>query len=748
LKKLPILILLSLSFGSCGVWENFTTYFNLYYNTKDIFDQVEEVIYKEKKPLFSKDELVIPGNINQQLTKVIEKTSVILQFHSESGYVDDALLMLGKSFFYQNNYQKALRKFQELIATQPESDLIIETRLWIGKTQMKLRDYENALATLKSLRTEEKEAEEEIIRDSYAEEIKFRILREEYLPAVELLKEFLNRTENDEVIAEIYFELGNLYASLNQMNDAVASYEAVYNYSPPYEVEFQTRVELGKALRETGRVQEALEIFESMGTENKYSESFDVIDVEIGITLKELRNYDEALNVLKRVDTTYAAKPSAGIARYHLGEIFELVYKNFDSAAVYYQKAVSSASPKEYLLKANNKAQLFKKYTQINSSINENQKKLLYLTEPEEFVRDSIAYFSALNDSSNDSSETDQEENQSDSQRNRRENTRRGTRRGVQDNQTITQQVLQTQKSMPPQRPTISADSIESNLLKNKYELGNLFFTEFNLPDSAYAYYQSILIDYPNSPYQARILYALGSYYEIINQPQRADSLYNIIYENYKNERIVNAAANKLNKPLTDFEFDLAKDLYSEAEQYMLKEDYQTSLKKFLDISNRFPKSPFAAKALYAGGWIMENKLNMYDSAAAVYDSITVKYPQTMYASEVKPKLNFYKQEQLRIKKTIEDSLRNEQIRLDSLASADSLKLIKESTVDSLNQNKETVSGNTPENESTGRIPGPAALDSLQRKEKTRESHDSNDLQKTTGGNDSLLNKGRKQLIK
>ncbi|HVO73659.1 MAG TPA: tetratricopeptide repeat protein, partial [Ignavibacteriaceae bacterium] len=159
LKKLLFVLLFFSILPGCSLWRNFTTYFNLYYNTKDIFDQAEETIYQGKKPLFSTDELIIPGSVNQNLTKVIEKCSVILQFHSESSYVDDALLMLGKCFYYQNNYQKALRKFQELLATQPGSDLVIETRLWIGKCQMKLRDYENALSTFHSLRAPDADAD-------------------------------------------------------------------------------------------------------------------------------------------------------------------------------------------------------------------------------------------------------------------------------------------------------------------------------------------------------------------------------------------------------------------------------------------------------------------------------------------------------------------------------------------------------------------------------------------------------------
>lgn len=716
LKKLPY-ILIFLSFTGCGIWENFTTYFNLYYNTKDIFERAESTIYQEKKPLFSTNELIIPGSVNQDLTKVIEKCSALLQFHSESSYVDNALLMLGKCFYYQKNYQKALRKFQELLATQPESDLVIDTRLWIGKTQMKLRDYENALSTLQALRTPEIDADDYIIRDSYAEEIKFRIAREEYTQAVEALKEFLNSSANDEDMADIYFELGNLYVLLNQMDDAISAYEEVSDYSPSYEVEFQTKIELGKALRETERHEEAFEIFEVMGYENKYSESFDVIELEKGITLKELNDYEEAVNSLKMVDTSYSAKPSAAAARYHLGEIYETYYKNFDSASAYYQKVVSSAAPQEYVTKANDKSQLFKKYNQLNNTIKENRKKLLYIENPEEFVKDSIAFFSALSDSA----EADQENRDLGADQNERGNLRREGSRNVRGTETTIQQV-QKEKNIPPQRPNISADSVKSILIKNKYELGNLFFTEFNLLDSASVYYEGILTEYPNSPYEARILYALGSYYEVKNEPRKADSLYNFIYDNYKNESIVNAAAVKLKKPLIDLEFDPAKDLYTEAEEYLINEDYKTSLDKFLDISSKFPKSSFAAKAMYTGGWIMENKLNMYDSAAAVYDSLIFKYPQTVYASDVKPKLNYYRQEQIRIKKAMEDSLKNVHINSDSSANSDSLKLIKDLPADSLSRNN-GINNSSADNESNI-ISGPAVADSLKRKEILKENPD------------------------
>ena len=111
IKLLLRVFLFSLLISGCGVWENLTTYFNLYHNASNLFEKAEEQILSQEKDLFSTEPPKLPGTANADLVKVIEKCSDLLQFNSESAYVEDALMMLGKSFYYQKNYQKSLRKF-------------------------------------------------------------------------------------------------------------------------------------------------------------------------------------------------------------------------------------------------------------------------------------------------------------------------------------------------------------------------------------------------------------------------------------------------------------------------------------------------------------------------------------------------------------------------------------------------------------------------------------------------------------
>lgn len=720
LIKSYLLLFILLFFQSCGTWDTFTTYFNLYYNADHIFEQVEQSIYEQERSLFATTELSVPGSANQELTKVIEKCSKILQFHPDGSYVDDALLMLGKSFYYQKNYQKGLRKFQELMATQTESDLILETKLWIGKTQMKLKDYESGLQILGEARelavTEERD---DIIKDSFVEEIVYRIIQEEYQLAIGLANQLVEISDDESIKAEVFYELGKLYNKVDDPASAVTAFNKVFEYSPSYEIEVDTKLELGKTLRATDEKEKALEIFEDMRSEVKFNDVYDQVDLEAGITLIGLNRLDEALTKLEYVDTAYVNTETSGIAKYKLGELYQYNFQNFDSAASYYQKATTSQAPSEYKLASNQKTRIFKKYNNLISIIDDYKSELYYAENPEEFIKDSIAYVEDSIAYVEDSLRVLEELNlytehleslaSFDTLYNKSDTTKTDTTKindstlvsdstalrdslnqreiPIQDGaldksvniDSLFATVWDNERKFPkrPVMPTLSEDSLKSLVVKNKLELGNLFLTELELPDSAYYCYLNVIGDYPNTSLQASALYALGSYYLTVDEKQTADSLFNVIYDNYRNERIVNAAATKLNKPLIDFEYDPAKNLYAEAEEELLSKNYKNSMTKFYSVFTDYPQSPVAPKALYATGWILENELSLYDSAAIIYDTMSVLYPQSEYSIEVRPKLTSYKLYKEEEKKAIEDSLKK--IDQEKLLPEDSLALAEDS---------------------------------------------------------------------
>ncbi|MEJ2104740.1 MAG: tetratricopeptide repeat protein, partial [Ignavibacteriaceae bacterium] len=617
-KRIYLFLFFLLVIPGCSLWENFTTYFNLYYNADDLFNKCENQIKEQEKDLFTTEPPAITGNVTTDLQKVIEKCSNILQFSPNSAYVDDALMMLGKSFYYQKSYLKSKKKFEELIATQPESNYLEEADLWIGKCDMRLRNFTEGLAKLDEVRKKAvEEGNDEILQDAFIEEIVYRKTIDDISGAIELANEFLDASENDEIKADVWYEVGNLNVEIGELDNAVTAYRNVFEYSPDFDLEVSSKLKLGIALRETDHADEALLIFDDMKSEDKYSDKYSDIDLQLGITQASLGNYEEAVDQLMMVDTTYKNTPNSGAAKYELASVYQHGLMRLDSAAAYYKKAATSSLPKEYIDPAKDRNALFTRYTSFRNNLNKYGKQLFYLDNPDEFKIDSVRYvedslaiaeeiskvrdlqeiwtgldtlmrgkqdttgfyqdsskvvdtlYTILKDSlqyvNRDSifswiRKPKPEDSllvfKFDSMLTNRTfdpNAKQKLEEEKRERETFATQLVASLpdtlkfKNNPPKRPKISEDSLKTIIAKNQLDLGNLFLAELNFPDSSFSYYTSNINDYPNTPYFATTLFALGSYYLTVNKTNEADSLFNIIYDNYKNESVVNAAADKLN---------------------------------------------------------------------------------------------------------------------------------------------------------------------------------------------------------
>jgi len=729
-EKIFLLFILLLLIPGCSVWENFTTYFNLYYNADELFQKSEKQIKEQKKDIFSTTPANIPPTANADLQKVIEKCSSILQFSPNSSYVDEALMILGKSFYYQKNYLKARRKFEEMISTQPNSDYILEASLWIGKSDMRLRDYTDGLAILEDVRNKAvEEGEDEFMQEAYIEEIVYYKSVEDYSQAITTANKFLEVSDDDHINAIVWNEVGNLNVIIDDYPAAVEAYKNVFEFSPDYELEVTARISLGKALRKVGEDEEAYTLFKNMRSKDKYSDRYSDIDLEIGITESALGKYDDAISQLTMVDTTYKNTPNAAVAKYEIASIYEYGLNELDSAAVYYKKAATSQLPKEYILPAKDKDALFNRYVSLKKVVNKEDKELFYLQNPEEFKKDSASYvqdslaiaeqirnakelqeiWSGLGDLLTTSDTTGYyqdslkvadslivflkdslkyEDVNRDSilswvripklddtlliatrfdsmftNRTFDPNAKQKLEQERREKENLTNQLTASLpdtlkfKNNPPRKPKISEDSLKTLITKNQLDLGNLFLSEFDMPDSAYKYYYSNLNEYPNTSYYPTSLFAMGSYYLTINDKEKADSLFNIIYDNYKNESIVNAAAAKLDKPFIDFNYDPALEQYTKAEDLIFEGDFSSALYELNKIPKEFPQSSMAPKAIFAAGWIEENELKNAQAAIIYYDTLIARYPASDYVRVVAPKVSFYKQEQRKLQLEVQDSL-------------------------------------------------------------------------------------------
>ncbi|MCC6476851.1 tetratricopeptide repeat protein, partial [bacterium] len=170
MKAVLRLILLSCA---AGLLLTGCSYYNTFYNIKKEFRAAErqtELATRQQQatqPVQSPRQGVQPPRSGssavgaQGYQAVIESCSKLLEFYPKSRWVDDALLIMGISYFRMQEFSRAERKFSELVTIFPNSRHVEEAKVWRAKSliaQGKFDDAEKALAATEGELTDAQQA--------------------------------------------------------------------------------------------------------------------------------------------------------------------------------------------------------------------------------------------------------------------------------------------------------------------------------------------------------------------------------------------------------------------------------------------------------------------------------------------------------------------------------------------------------------------------------------------------------------
>ena len=148
------LILILVIISGCSTYKTVTAYFNTYYNASKLFSDAEREI--RQSPQKDRDTNYFAAyNVSRttqdNLDKVIEKCSKILQNYPQSSWTENSIMMIGKSYFYEGKNQSALREFNELLDNFPTSDSRFVAKLWSAKALYLMKKEDEVLNRVKEL---------------------------------------------------------------------------------------------------------------------------------------------------------------------------------------------------------------------------------------------------------------------------------------------------------------------------------------------------------------------------------------------------------------------------------------------------------------------------------------------------------------------------------------------------------------------------------------------------------------------
>jgi outer membrane protein assembly factor BamD (BamD/ComL family) len=161
-----------------------------------------------------------------------------------------------------------------------------------------------------------------------------------------------------------------------------------------------------------------------------------------------------------------------------------------------------------------------------------------------------------------------------------------------------------------------------------------------HLYDSAQIMFEKVIAEFPASPFVPRSLYTLAEIYRADDDTCSIDSLYRIIHTDFTKSEY----GKHLNKYFgivedTVRKIDSAEVKYAEINLLVDSTQALKTIEKLDAFSKAYPKSPFRMKALYAIGWLYENALKNFDSAASAYKKLIDSFPSSDYAMDAKPRV-------------------------------------------------------------------------------------------------------------
>ncbi len=349
-RVFPYLLVLLLLVSGCGKqsflgrrFDNFTAYYNTFYNAKKNYKDGLNAIERSSNADINRNIylsiFITPDRVtNQQnFDEAIRKSADVLRENPNSKWVDDALLLIGQSYFYLQNFVGAEQKFQEVIDLG--GALEDEARFWLARTLIASNGFSRAGDHIElSLNREGLSRDwEPHLRMLQAE---LYVKQEAWGEAASALELSLPRMGNRQLAARAQFLLGQLYETLDQYGNASQAFTKVSRYKPDYPLEYAAQLSRVRVEGMHGDQQLALRLLRSMERDDKNFDNRAEMIYMRGRILQALSRADEAYDVYDSLlftdDRTLNAGAIRGHIHYALGELYRDAYNDYSFAAAHF----------------------------------------------------------------------------------------------------------------------------------------------------------------------------------------------------------------------------------------------------------------------------------------------------------------------------------------------------------------------------------------------------------------------------
>lgn len=242
-------------------YHNTTSRFNVNFNGQEALKAGEEEHKKLLKdnyinilPIYCYPQKSELSSIYPSMDRVIEKASKSIYKHSMffkgKEYVkpiDDAYLMMGKAYFYKQDYVQAQRIFSYIISTHKDGNCVEEAMIWNARCAIRQSYFTRADELINETKYYVQPKNSKKLNLLYAAagaEYHLTAPDGDYETATNYIDDILKNKPKKDFKIRMYFILGQLYEKLEQPTTAHDYFMKVAKKSNSYEMEFNARMHL------------------------------------------------------------------------------------------------------------------------------------------------------------------------------------------------------------------------------------------------------------------------------------------------------------------------------------------------------------------------------------------------------------------------------------------------------------------------------------------------------------------------
>lgn len=350
-------------------YHNVTSHYNIYFNANEsikeglltIEERIEDdftrllPLYKESDPSAAKmvksdmdyavikcSKLIEIHSITKKPKRKKKRTRKYQEFASQEEFnkwIDDSYLLMGKAYFFQQNYFAAIDNFSYVVRKYPDQETADEAQVWLIRAFSEMERFIEANEVIQAVQAYDN-FPKRLERDLAIATAHYYIKQQEYNDAIRMLDIAIKKTFWKKDKARLQYIVAQLYQELGKSAEASQAFKAVIRMNPDYKMSFNARINSAGVFSGEGNTDELKKELNKMLRDKKNADFKDQIYYALGnISFREGNRDGAKDNYKKSVSSSYKNQYQRALSAITLADLY-FEDLNYRGAQSYYDSAM------------------------------------------------------------------------------------------------------------------------------------------------------------------------------------------------------------------------------------------------------------------------------------------------------------------------------------------------------------------------------------------------------------------------